>query len=150
MLDQALAEAWQAARKALGDDPSSWRWDALHKVSITHPLGHSRHRQGLPPSTAAGTGGDTSTVMALVSPGGSFNVAGGAYLMVVDVGGWDNSVFLNLPGQSADPRSPHRQDLMRHGSPGRCSRCCSRPRRSNRRASARTVLVLREKTPCRR
>jgi penicillin amidase len=39
-------------------------------------------------------------------------VTGGAsYLMVVDVGEWDNSVMLNLPGQSADPRSPHYKDF---------------------------------------
>jgi penicillin amidase len=31
-------------------------------------------------------------------------------LQVIDVGAWDNSVMLNLPGQSNDPRSPHRRD----------------------------------------
>ena len=34
-----------------------------------------------------------------------------SYLQVIDVGGWDNSLFLNLPGNSNDPRSPHYRDL---------------------------------------
>ena len=39
-------------------------------------------------------------------------VSGGAsYLQVIDVGAWDNSLMLNFPGQSNDPRSPHYRDL---------------------------------------
>jgi penicillin amidase len=30
--------------------------------------------------------------------------------MVVDVGQWDNSRFVNAPGQSGDVRSPHYDD----------------------------------------
>ena len=29
----------------------------------------------------------------------------------MDVGEWDNSVCINTPGQSGDPRSPHYRDL---------------------------------------
>jgi penicillin amidase len=29
---------------------------------------------------------------------------------VIDVGAWDNSLMLNFPGQSNDPRSPHYRD----------------------------------------
>jgi penicillin G amidase len=44
--------------------------------------------------------------------GGGWSVSGGAsYLQVIDVGGWDNSLWLNLPGNSNDPRSPHYRDL---------------------------------------
>ncbi|MBW3535702.1 MAG: penicillin acylase family protein, partial [Gemmatimonadetes bacterium] len=35
---------------------------------------------------------------------------GASYLQVIDVGDWDNSLYLNLPGQSADPHSPHYRD----------------------------------------
>ena len=31
---------------------------------------------------------------------------------VFDVGAWDNSVFTNSPGQSADPGSAHYRDLF--------------------------------------
>jgi penicillin amidase len=74
-------------------------------------------------------------------PGGSFNVAGGAsYLMVVDVGGWDNSVFLNLPGQSADPRSPHRQDLYAPWIAGQMQPLLFSTEAVDKHAAARTVL----------
>jgi len=32
---------------------------------------------------------------------------------VVDVGGWDNSLMINSPGQSGDPASPHYSDRFR-------------------------------------
>jgi penicillin amidase len=32
--------------------------------------------------------------------------------MVLDVGGWDNSLVVNTPGQSGDPESPHYRDLF--------------------------------------
>jgi penicillin amidase len=32
--------------------------------------------------------------------------------MVVDVGAWDNSRFINTPGQSGDPGDPHYRDLF--------------------------------------
>jgi penicillin amidase len=38
-------------------------------------------------------------------------VLGASFRIVVDVGGWDNSVCINSPGQSGDPRSPHYGDL---------------------------------------
>ncbi|HEX8420424.1 MAG TPA: penicillin acylase family protein, partial [Sphingomonas sp.] len=37
---------------------------------------------------------------------------GASYLQVIDVGAWDNSLMLNLPGQSNDPRSPHHADQV--------------------------------------
>ena len=30
----------------------------------------------------------------------------------MDVGGWDDSLAMNAPGQSGDPRSPHYDDLF--------------------------------------
>jgi penicillin amidase len=47
-----------------------------------------------------------------VSPARSYNVMHGAsYLFVADVGAWDNTRYLLLPGQSNDPRSPHYRDF---------------------------------------
>ena len=36
---------------------------------------------------------------------------GASVRMVVDVGNWDGSVWINAPGQSGDLRSPHYHDL---------------------------------------
>ena len=39
-------------------------------------------------------------------------VSGASFRMVIDVGEWDNSVAMNNPGQSGDPRSAHYKDLF--------------------------------------
>jgi penicillin amidase len=38
-------------------------------------------------------------------------VAGASVRIVMDVGAWDESRWINAPGQSGDPRSPHYRDL---------------------------------------
>ncbi len=113
MLGQALAAAWTSAQALLGPDPAKWRWGSLHQVRIVHPLSRiPAIAAAFPPIECGGSGGDSYTVMARwLGDGPGWRVGGGAsYMQVIDVGGWDNSVFLNLPGQSNDPRSPHYRD----------------------------------------
>lgn len=113
LIDGALAAAWSQAQAQLGPDPSGWRWGALHQVRIAHPLSRiPAIAAGFPPIEGGGSGGDGYTVMARWTPGGGgWRTTGGAsYLQVIDVGAWDNSVMINLPGQSNDPRSPHHRD----------------------------------------
>lgn len=114
LIDTALSAGWLKAVKLQGPDPTLWRWGDLHRVSISHPLSKQF------PAIAAAfakieggrSGGDGSTVMARgVVPARSYNVMHGAsFLFVADVGAWDNSRVLLLPGQSADPRSAHYRD----------------------------------------
>jgi penicillin amidase len=57
-------------------------------------------------------GGSDSTPMAAFYRASDFRVMMGASVrIVVDVGDWDNSVCMNAPGQSGDPRSSHYADL---------------------------------------
>jgi penicillin amidase len=116
LFDTALAAAWTQAREALGPDPAAWRWGTLHRVTIRHPLSRiPAIAAAFPPIEGEGSGGDSYTPMARWIRGGGWQVGGGAsYLQVIDVGGWDNSLFLNLPGNSNDPRSPHYRDLYSH------------------------------------
>jgi penicillin amidase len=116
LFDAALAAAWSQAQAALGADPASWRWATLHQVRIVHPLSRiPAIAAAIPAIEGEGSGGDGYTVMARWIRGkGGWNVTGGAsYLQVIDVGAWDNSLMLNLPGQSNDPRSPHHGDFYR-------------------------------------
>jgi penicillin amidase len=116
LFDAALVAAWNGAREKLGPDPAGWRWGALHQVRLAHPLSRiPAIAKAFPPIEGEGSGGDSYTVMARWLRGGSdWRVSGGAsYLQVIDVGAWDNSVMLNLPGQSNDPRSPHYRDQYR-------------------------------------
>ncbi len=113
MLRDGLAAAWASARSLLGADPAGWRWGRLHQVRIAHPLSRiPAIAAAFPPIEGGGSGGDSYTVMARwLGDGPGWRVGGGAsYLQVIDVGAWDNSVFLNLPGQSNDPRSPQYRD----------------------------------------
>ena len=115
LLLTALGTAWFSAKRLMGDDPATWRWATIHRVRIAHPLSSiPAIAKAFPPIEGEGTGGDSYTPMARWIPSSSWRVSGGAsYLMVCDVGAWDNSVFLMLPGQSADPNSPHYRDFYR-------------------------------------
>lgn len=122
LVDAALAAGWTDAVRLLGSDPAEWRWDALHRVRIAHPLARiPAIAAAFPPIEAGGSGGDSFTVMARwLGNGPDWRVGGGAsYLEVIDVGDWDRSVLLNLPGQSNDPRSPHQRDQVAPWSAGK-------------------------------
>ncbi|TMJ19917.1 MAG: penicillin acylase family protein [Alphaproteobacteria bacterium] len=109
----ALASAWAQGLEQLGPDPAAWRWGTLHQVQIRHPLYRiPAIAAAFPAIEGEGSGGDSYTVMARwLRSAPAWQVSGGAsYLQVIDVGAWDNSLMLNFPGQSGDPRSPHYRD----------------------------------------
>ena len=113
LIDAALVAGWTKAVALQGPDPAKWRWGDLHPVVLSHPLSALPAIAAAFPRIEGGrSGGDGSTTMARgVAPARNFNVMHGAsYLFVADVGAWDNTRLLLLPGQSADPRSPHYRD----------------------------------------
>jgi penicillin G amidase len=64
-------------------------------------------------------GGSDSTTMNTMYRFNDFRVVlGASFRMVVDVGAWDNSLCINAPGQSGDPRSAHYSDLAEKWSKG--------------------------------
>lgn len=122
MLDAALAAGWSAAQQLLGPDPAAWRWGTLHQVRLRHPLSViPAIAKAFPPIEGEGSGGDGYTVMARwLGSGPGWNVGGGSsYQQVIDVGNWDASLILMLPGQSIDPRSPHYRDQYKPWIEGR-------------------------------
>lgn len=113
LLCAALAAGWAKAVAAAGPDPKEWRWGDLHRVTIRHPLSSlPAIAAAFPPIEGGRSGGDSSTVMArgVNMARGPQVIHGASYLLVADVGDWDKSRVLLLPGQSADPRSPHYRD----------------------------------------
>ncbi|MCW4461095.1 penicillin acylase family protein [Sphingomonas sp. BT-65] len=113
LLDAALVAGWASAQQLLGPDPAAWRWGTLHQVRLRHPLSAiPAIAKAFPAIEGQGSGGDGFTVMARwLGSGPGWNVGGGSsYQQVVDVGAWDNSRILIIPGQSIDPRSPHYRD----------------------------------------
>jgi penicillin amidase len=114
LIERALVTGWEKAERLRGPDPAKWRWGDLHQVVIAHPLSTVVPEIGaaFPRIEGGGSGGDGTTPMARgLNAARGFNVTHGAsYQIVADVGAWDNSKVLLLPGQSADPRSPHYRD----------------------------------------
>jgi penicillin amidase len=97
----------------MGADPAAWRWGDLHLALFEHAASRV-----LPQPDAGwtvgplGVGGSRSTPMNAAYRIADFAVTSGASVrLVMDVGAWDNSVCINVPGQSGDPRSPHFADL---------------------------------------
>ena len=121
--DACLADTLVAAiarcRELLGDDPAGWAWGRLHHGYFEHPLGRAFPDSGLRDVGPLPKGGSVSTVMmSRYRPGDHRAVTGASFRMVVDVGNWDASRFVNTPGQSGDPRSPHYGDLAQTWSTG--------------------------------
>lgn len=110
LLAETLAAAERDCRARLGDDSTAWAWGRLHHALFAHPLsGLAEVGRDVGPLPVGGSG---ATVMNTTYRPDSFRLTVGAsFRMVVDVGGWDASVFVNAPGQSGDPRSPHYDDL---------------------------------------
>jgi penicillin amidase len=101
----ALADAQKDLTARFGSDESTWRWGTIHVAAFRHPLS-ARH--DLP---AVSRSGDGNTVNA--TGGANFRQGSGAsFREILDLADWDRSVVTNVPGQSADPRSPHYRDLL--------------------------------------
>jgi penicillin amidase len=112
IVDATLAAAWRETVARCGDQPASWRWDNLHHARFDHPLSH------LLPDIAArarriGKGGSGLTPNAGDYGPDDFRMTVGAsFRMVLDIGAWDEGVFVNAPGQSGDPHSAHYDDHL--------------------------------------
>ena len=114
LIEDALVSGWEKAVEIAGPDPAKWRWGDLHRVNIRHPLSDIPAISAAFPEIEDGrSGGDGSTVMARGMRGrGGLDVRHGAsFLFAADVGNWDETRFLMLPGQSADPASSHYADF---------------------------------------
>jgi penicillin amidase len=110
-LNAALAEL----RQRLGDDMQTWSWGRLHHATFEPAVGVLADLQ-LRAQMSVGpleTPGSSSTPRAQSYRAADFSVISGASVrMVLDVGAWDDSVFINSPGQSDDPMSAHYRDLF--------------------------------------
>ena len=110
-LHGALAELNQR----LGPDMSTWTWGRLHHATFEPAVAvladpELRAQMSVGPLQ---TPGSSSTPRAQAYKASDFSVTGGASVrLVMDVGGWDNSVAMNTPGQSDDPMSAHYRDLF--------------------------------------
>jgi penicillin amidase len=115
LLLQSLQAAVAEVEARLGPDPSAWTWGRLHQAGFTHvlaPLAGDADRAGLSVGPAPMAGTSLSPLAASWRAEDFRVMSGASFRMVLDVGNWDASRFINTPGQSGDVDSPHARDLF--------------------------------------
>lgn len=112
---RTLANALEELRCRLGPERASWQWGKLSTLLLEHPLAalaeeDLQRRMNVGPEPRAGDGNVVG--MAAYRPQDFRTTVGASFRMVLDVGKWDDSVAINMPGQSGDPESHHYKDLL--------------------------------------
>ena len=112
LLVESLAAAWADCVDLMGE-VSGWRWGRLHRGRFRNVTARIDAEPALPPIAEVEVPGSDSTPMNAMYAASDFSATLGASVrLVLDVGEWDNSLFINAPGQSGDPASPHYADLV--------------------------------------
>jgi len=115
ILTASLAAAWDDTTALLGPDPATWQWGRLHVAAFSPALSlpGREAEQAVGPLPVGGSGTSPNASSHRGAEAGDFTVTSGPSVrMVLDVGSWDNSVIINMPGQSGDPASPHYKDMF--------------------------------------
>ncbi|SAL60106.1 penicillin amidase [Caballeronia terrestris] len=110
----SLRDAYREMVRLQGADASAWQWGKLQTNLNAHPFAdlvdadmHAKLNVG-----PTGKGGSAYTPNQSTYRASDFRQTNGpSFRVVVDVGNWDNSRAVNLPGESGDPDSPHYRDL---------------------------------------
>ncbi|MER8389318.1 penicillin acylase family protein [Mesorhizobium sp. M1380] len=112
-IEATMASAWAECVAAMGDHPAEWSWGSIHSLDLRHPLQSLTAEQWSFGPIALG--GSSSTLNYSSYRQNEFSVtAGPSVRIIIDVGSWDNSIFINNPGQSGLPNSCHYGDLSKY------------------------------------
>lgn len=141
MLIKSLSEAASELRSRLGRDMKNWRWGALHVAEFKHPLSTNEQMRAVFDLKPVARGGDATTVN--VTGGGSNfrQTHGASFREILDLSDWDNSVAINVPGQSGQPASPHYQDLLKLWADGKYFPLLFSRERVEKHAAQKLMLV---------
>ncbi|MCY0150412.1 penicillin acylase family protein [Hoeflea sp. G2-23] len=112
IVGETLAAAWREAVSRGGADCAKWQWDSLHHSLFLHPLSSLLGDDTLNTRRVAKGGSGLTPNAADYDPDTFAMTVGASFRMVLDIGGWDDCVFINAPGQSGDPRSRHYDDHL--------------------------------------
>jgi penicillin amidase len=121
LIRSSLESALSECRERLGSDPETWRWGSLHQAHFVHATSTVYKDRPRPDGDVGPLekGGSDSAPMNASYRTSDFRVTIGASVrVVVDVGSWDNSIWINTPGQSGNPSSSHYGDLAEQWSRG--------------------------------
>ncbi len=115
IIDDVMASAVDFLRRHHGNDPGGWKWGRVRPLTLRHPVGARRFFGSIFNLGPVPWGGDANTVSQAAPPPDSPTanpLAIASMRMVIDVGNWDASRFSIPGGQSANPLSPHYDDLL--------------------------------------
>jgi penicillin amidase len=116
VLALAFRDALNHLRDRLGPELADWEWGAIHMVTFGHILGHNRTLARLFNRGPYPLGGDMNTVwQASYLPKVPLDQRwcfSASWRQIIDVGDWDNSRGMNVPGQSGHPASRHYADFI--------------------------------------
>jgi penicillin G amidase len=112
LLRAALRDCVAELHATLGEDPAQWRWGALHRLRLAHPLASIPGLESLFVAADVEMGGDEQTVMQ-----GGFDGRHGypaavipSWRVVFDLADLDRSVGVLPSGISGNPASAHWND----------------------------------------
>ncbi len=88
-----------------GRDRTGWAWGNAHRARFQPAAGGA----GVGPLPVGG--GCATVMMTAYAPPSFLPVFGASLRMVVDVGAWDDSRWINTPGQAGDAGAAHGADL---------------------------------------
>jgi penicillin amidase len=117
IIASALTQARLSLTSKLGKDPSRWRWERLHAVSLEQDpatsTGHELARRvvGLGPIEVGG-GSSVVDAFAWDAAEGFAVTTAPAYRMVVDLGALDRSEWIAQTGVSGHPFDNHYDDQL--------------------------------------
>ena len=121
LLRAALGDCVAELRTTLGQDPSAWRWGALHRLRLAHPLASIPGLEPLFLAADVELGGDEQTIMQ-----GGFDGRHGypaavipSWRVVFDLSDLDKSMGVLPAGISGNPASPHWNDQTELWTQGR-------------------------------
>ncbi|MGO9804560.1 MAG: penicillin acylase family protein [Steroidobacteraceae bacterium] len=113
LLRDTLQSAYQELSVKLGADPTRWSWGALHGVYFRHALDAAAGAAAVLDRGPVQRPGDGDVVQSTAFDLQSFDQSSGAsYREIFDLSNWDNSVAINVPGQSGQPQAQHFDDLL--------------------------------------
>jgi penicillin G amidase len=113
VLLETLTEAAAKLAKLEGSDRALWSWGKLHRVMFRHSLDRISHAEALTDLRPLARPGDNSTVNATYFSSDDFEqLEGASYREIMNVADWDQSLAVNVPGESGQPGSLHYDDLL--------------------------------------
>jgi len=113
LLHDTLVSAYDELTAKQGPDPQRWSWGAVHKAYFRHALDGAPGADQLLDRGPVERPGDGDVVQATEYGDDSFDQTSGAsYREIFDLSNWDDSVAINVPGQSGQPGSDHYDDLL--------------------------------------